>query len=177
MSITSRLRWPASLAAGAAAAAVLALAVPAAASTGTAQISPEQAGYTDTGAQFKSITAAVYLRNPTQYASEVASFGDSVQLWSAGLVAVVGVTASTFGSGYIPYAKIYDRSTHQLLASNPNAFWCDPWDNCLLRPRFARVEPWVQAGKYVSAVGGAPGSPSRLQSRLCTASVAFAPIS
>lgn len=129
MSIRSRLRWPASLALGAAAAAVLALVVPAGASTGTTQISPEQAGYTATGAQFGAITAAVFLRNPAQYAGEVSSFGHGVQLWPSGLVAVVGVTAGTSGSGYTPYAKIYDRSTHQLLASNPNALWCDVSDN------------------------------------------------
>jgi hypothetical protein len=52
MAITS-LRWRAAsafIAAGAAVAAVLASAVPAGASTGTAEISPEQAGYTATGA-------------------------------------------------------------------------------------------------------------------------------
>jgi hypothetical protein len=54
------------------------------ASTGTAQISPDQAGYTATGAQFRHISASVYLRNPAQYAGEVASFGHSVQLWSGG---------------------------------------------------------------------------------------------
>jgi hypothetical protein len=104
--------------------------VPAGASTGTAQISPEQAGYTATGAQFEDITADVYLRQQGQYAGEVATFAHSVQLWSSGLVAVVGVTASTSGSGYTPYAKIYDRSTHQVLASNPNAIWCDVSDDC-----------------------------------------------
>jgi hypothetical protein len=121
-----------------AAAAVLALAVPTSASTGTAQISPEQAGYSATGAQFNHIYATVYLRNPAQYAGEVASFGQSVQLWSAGLVAVIGVTASTSGSGYTTYAKIYDRTTHQLLASNPNAESCDWVDNCVPGPGFSK---------------------------------------
>ena len=81
--------------------------------------------YTATGAQFKYIDALVYLRNPGQYASEVASFGDSVQLWSAGLVVTLGVTASTSGSGYTQYATVYDRSTHTVIASNPNAEFCD----------------------------------------------------
>lgn len=114
-----------------AAAAVLALAVPASASTGTTEISPEQAGYTATGAQFRSVTASVFLRNPAQYAGEVASFGDSVQLWSSGLVAVLGATASTSGSEYVPYVKIFDASSHQLVASDPAASWCDEDDNCL----------------------------------------------
>jgi hypothetical protein len=130
MFISSRLRWHAALALGAAAAAVLALAVPAGASTGTAQISPEQAGYSATNAQFKTITATVYLRNATQYAGEVASFADSVQLWSAGLVVSFGVRADTTGGAYTPFATIYDRATHQVIASNPNPVSCDPSGGC-----------------------------------------------
>src|ERR1700729_1376445 len=91
----SSLPWRAALALVAGTAAVLALAMPAGASTGTAQISPEQAGYSATGAQFKTIDARVFLRQPAQYAGEVASFGHSVQLWSSGLVISVGLTAST----------------------------------------------------------------------------------
>jgi hypothetical protein len=128
MSISS-IRWRAASAlitAGAAAAAVLALAVPAGASTGTTEISPEQAGYTATGGQFKTVTAGVFLRQPGQYAGQVASFGQSVQLWSSGLVVTLGVRASTSGSGgYTTYATIYDRSTHQVIASNRNAQTCD----------------------------------------------------
>jgi hypothetical protein len=115
----------------AAAAAVLALAVPAGASTGTAQISPEQAGYTATGAQFKTITAAVYLRDPGQYTGEVVGgFGHSVQLWSPDLVATVGVTAPRGFGFYSTYAIIYDRSTHQVIVLNPNAVECNADDNC-----------------------------------------------
>jgi hypothetical protein len=125
----SSLRWRAASAlitAGAVAAVVLALAVPAGASTGTTEISPEQAGYTATGAQFKTVTAGVFLRQPGQYAGQVASFGQSVQLWSSGLVVTLGVRASTSGSGgYTTYATIYDRSTHQVIVSNPNAQTCD----------------------------------------------------
>src|SRR5215831_20518989 len=127
MSISS-LRWRAPsalIAAGAAAAAVLALTVPAGAVTGTAEISPEEAGYTATGAQFKEIDASVFLRQPGQYSGEVGQYSHSVQLWSSGLVAVVGVRASTSGSSYTPYATIYDRSTHQVIASNPNAVFCN----------------------------------------------------
>jgi hypothetical protein len=120
----SSLPWRLAAVLLAAAAAALALAMPAGASTGTAQISPEQAGYTATGAQFKTIDARVFLRQPTQYAGEVASFGHSVQLWSAGLVISVGLTASTSGGGYTTYATVYDRSTHQVIASNPNAQHC-----------------------------------------------------
>jgi hypothetical protein len=133
--ISRRLLAVAGLSA-AVAAAVLAGPGVAGASTGTAEISPEQAGYTATGAQFKHVDAVVYLRNPGQYASEVARFGDSVQLWSASLVVTLGVTASTSGPGYTQYATVYDRSTHAVIASNPNAEFCDSNQNeCNLPPR------------------------------------------
>jgi hypothetical protein len=122
MSIGS-IRWrlaSALIAAGAAAAAVLALAVPAGAATGTVEISPEQAGYTATGAQFKTITAAVYLRRPAQYSGQVADFSHSVQLWSPGLVVTLGSQASD--AGYLAEATVYDRSTHQVIASPAGQF-------------------------------------------------------
>jgi len=132
MSISGSRRRAASalITAGAAAVAMLALAVPAGASTGTQEISPEQAGYTATGAQFQEVDATIYLRNPDQYSSEVSGYSHSVQLWSADRVAVAGVAASTSGSGYTPFATVYDRSTHTVLASDPNAEICDEHDNC-----------------------------------------------
>jgi hypothetical protein len=138
----SSVRWRAASAlitAGVAAAAVLALAVPAGASTGTAQISPEQAGYTATGAQFKTIYADIFLRKPGQYAGQVASYAHSVQLWSDGLVVTLGATASTSGDSYTTYATIYNRSTHQVIASNPNAETCDIHDLC--NPGPATLDP------------------------------------
>ena len=149
----SSLPWRPASALLAAAGTVLALAMPAGASTGTAQISPEQAGYTATGAQFKTISARVFLRQPTQYASEVASFGHSVQLWTSGLVVTIGVTASTSGSAYTPYATIYDRSTHQVIASNPDAQYCEP-DACLpvARTFFPGVS-WTLTINYLPEVG------------------------
>lgn len=112
------------------------------ASTGPAEISPEQAGYTATGAQFDLVDALVYLRKPGQYASEVASVADSVQLWSADLVVTFGVRASTSGSGYTQYATIYDRSTHTVIASNPNAEFCDEnEDVCNLPPSRSTPAP------------------------------------
>jgi hypothetical protein len=127
----SRRLLAAAVVPGAIAAVVLAGPGVAGASTGTTQISPEQAGYTATGAQFKTVDASVYLRNPGQYAGEVASFGHSVQLWSSDLVVTLGVTAPTTPYGhYTPYAIIYDRRTHTVIASNPNAQFCDADDNC-----------------------------------------------
>jgi hypothetical protein len=48
----------------------------------------------------------------------------------------LGVTASTSGPGYTQYATIYDRSTHTVIASNPNAEFCDSNENeCNLPPQ------------------------------------------
>src|SRR5262245_58522547 len=94
----SNLRWHMALALGSAAAAVMALAVPAGASTGAQQTSPDQAGYTATGAQFKRAGAIVYLRDPSQYANRVARYGHSVQLWSPDVVVSVNLTARTSGT-------------------------------------------------------------------------------
>jgi hypothetical protein len=112
------------------AAAVLAGPGVAGASTGAQYASAEQAGYAATGAQFSQIRAWVYLRNPAQYAGVAGQYSQSVQLWSSGLVAVFGARARTSGSGYTPHADIFDASSHQLLASDPNAEWCDDAGNC-----------------------------------------------
>lgn len=116
------------------AAAVLAGSGEAGASTGTAEISPEQAGYTATGAQFKTITATSFLRQQAQYTGEVTTLGHSVQLWSSGLAVTLGVTATTASGGYTTYATVYNRINHQVIASNPNVQSCDPDDNCYPEP-------------------------------------------
>lgn len=131
--VISSLRWrpvSALIAAGAVAAAMLAPAVPAAASIGPRYASTEQVGYAATGAQFSRVFASVYLRNPAQYAGQVGQYSQSVQLSSSGLVAVLGASASTSGSSYTPYVKIFDASSHQLLATDPNPFWCDNEGRC-----------------------------------------------
>jgi hypothetical protein len=131
--VISSLLWravSAFIAVGAAVATVLALAVPAGASTGTRYASVEQVGYAASGAQFSQVRAWVYLRNPAQYASVASQYSQSVQLWSSGLVAVFGASASTSGSGYTPYADIFDARSHELLASDPNPEWCDDAGNC-----------------------------------------------
>jgi hypothetical protein len=132
MSISMRWRAASALITTAAAAtAVLAAAVPAGASTGPRYASAEQVGYAATGAQFKAIRAEVYLRNPAQYAGEVGQYSQSVQLWSSGLVAVFSLSASTSSTSYIPHLKIYDAGSHQLVASDPGAQWCDEnGENC-----------------------------------------------
>jgi hypothetical protein len=119
----SSMRWRAASAAitvGAAVAAALGLAAPAGASTGMAEISPEQAGYTATGAQFRSVAASVFLRNPGQYASEVSGYSNSIQLWSSDLVLVLSVSSSTSSTaGFVPDAIVYNRSTHAVITQTP----------------------------------------------------------
>src|SRR5215813_7320043 len=116
-----RRRAAAFLIAGAAAAAVLALAAPVGASTGTRYTSPEQAGYIADHAQFKKVFANIHMRDPAQYAGIVARYGHSIQLWSADRVVSLSFTASTSGHTYIPNVTIYNRSTHQVITSDPNA--------------------------------------------------------
>jgi hypothetical protein len=151
MSIMKSLRWRATLAAGAGAAAVLALALPAGASTGTVQISPEHAGYTATNAQFKTVSASVYLRNPEQYATQVAAYGHSVQLWSSGLVMVLGVSDTTAtgsaAAGFSPAVAVFNRTTHALVAASANgtipAQWCPAGGTC---------QPATSGGSFATGV-------------------------
>lgn len=124
-----RRRVAAVLTAGAAAAAVLALAAPAGAVTGATQTSREQAGFIATGTQFKAVRADIYLRDPRPYADMVARYGHSIQLWSPDRVVSLNFTASTSGEYFTPSVTIYSRSTHQVIASNPNAqhrYYRDP---------------------------------------------------
>jgi len=116
----------------------LVLAGTASASTGVTQISPEEAGYSATGAQFKDVSASVYLRNPEQYAAVVAGYGHSVQLWSADRVMVLGVSDTTAAgsatAGFSPAVAVFDRGTHNLVASSAGgtigAQWCPAGGSC-----------------------------------------------
>jgi hypothetical protein len=130
--------FPTAVAGITALAATLITAGMASASTGTTQISPEEAGYSATGAQFQTVSASVYLRNPEQYATEVGGYGHSVQLWSSGLVLVLGVSDTTAAgskaAGFSPAVAVFDRSTHALLAASGNgtisAQWCPAGGSC-----------------------------------------------
>jgi hypothetical protein len=108
------------------------------ASSGTPQISPEEAGYSATGAQFQTVSTSVYLRNPEQYAARITGYGHSVQLWSSGLVMVLGVSdttaAGSAAAGFSPAVAVFDRGTHALLAASTNgaiaAQWCPAGGTC-----------------------------------------------
>jgi len=126
-----RRRGPAVLAAGAAAAAVLARAVPAGGSTGARQTSPEQAGYTANHAQFKEIDGNIYLRDPRPYAGMVARYGHNIQLWSADRVVSLNLHRQHLRRVLHSLGHHLQRTTHQVIASDPNA-----------EHRGYRVEEW-----------------------------------
>ena len=115
----------------AAIAASLTMAGVASASPGITQISPEHSGYSATGAQFKDVSASVYLRNPEQYTGVVAGFGHSVQLWSADKVIVLGVSDTTAAgskaSGFSPAVAVFNRSDHSLTASSTDGTISATW--------------------------------------------------
>jgi len=131
----------------AAVSASLTMAGMASASTGTPRVSPEESGYSATGAQFKDVRASVYLRNPEQYAAVVAGYGHSVQLWSSGLVLVLGVSDTTANgsaaAGFGPSVAVFDRSTHTLLASSTNGTITARW-----RPAGGFSQPWTPGNSF-----------------------------
>lgn len=166
----SRLRWRVTLALGVAAAAAVTLVVPAGASTGARQVSPEMAGYSATNAQFKRMEAQVFLRNPAQYRGVVASYRHSIQFWSSGVVVTVGVRASTSGTSYTPYATIYNRSTHQVISSNPNATGFRPFG--FGKELSLLIRYWPASGNLYMA-GDVGGEPSFTSTYTLTAQLSF----
>jgi hypothetical protein len=170
----------AAIAGGAAIMTSLVMAGTALASTGTPVISPEEAGFAATGAQFKTVSAAVYLRNPEQYATEVASYGHSVQLWSSGLVMVLKVSDTTASgsaaAGFSPSAAVFDRSTHALLGSSTDgtiaAQWCPAGGSCQPATsggRFAAGATVTERLHYNTATGAARFKASDTAGNLFTA--------
>lgn len=97
--------------------AALALAAPAAAAVGPRFFSPEQAGYAATGARFSYVQTIVRLPNASAFASELAGFGVSVQLWTRYRVVVLGVSNSTTAGNYSAAVAVFNRTTHALICS------------------------------------------------------------
>jgi hypothetical protein len=174
----SSMRWRAASAVitvGAAVAAALALAAPAGASTGMTEISPEQAGYTATGAQFRSVAASVFLRNPGQYASEVSGYSNSIQLWSSDLVLVLSVSSSTSSTaGFVPAAIVYNRSTHAVITQTPGTARFPAGDTVRERLDYNRSTGQVffkisdPAGRSFGPVDSVTGGESFTQARVGT---------
>jgi hypothetical protein len=95
----------------------LALAAPAAAATGPRFFSTEQAGYVATGARFQAVQSSVRLPNAANFATEVAGFGVSAQLWTPNRVVVVGVSNTTTAGNYNAAVAVFNRNTHALICS------------------------------------------------------------
>jgi hypothetical protein len=89
----------------------------AAAATGPAYYSPEQAGYIATGARFSTVESTITLPDASKFAKEVAGFGVSVQLWTRYRVVVLGVSNSTISGDYSAAVAVYRRSTRSLICS------------------------------------------------------------
>jgi hypothetical protein len=71
----------------------------------------EQAGYAIGNGQFEKVVTNVYLRNAAQYSHEVTSFGDSVQLLTAGKQITLGISTTTTGNNaYSPGLAVFDRT-------------------------------------------------------------------
>jgi hypothetical protein len=96
---------------------ILALAAPAAAATGPRFFSTEQSGYVATGSRFQYVQSTVRLPNAANFASEVAGFGVSAQLWTKYRVVVLGVSNSTTAGNYNAAVAVFNRSTHALICS------------------------------------------------------------
>ena len=132
----------------------LALAAPAAAATGPPLFSPEQAGYAATGARFQYVQSTVRLPNAANFASEVAGFGVSAQLWTSYRVVVLGVSNTTTAGNYNAAVAVFSRTTHALICStagsgaqkcpNVGSRWTDgsvsfaPGDNVTVAIRYDR---------------------------------------
>jgi hypothetical protein len=137
---------------GAAAAAVTMLAGNAAASTGPAYFSPDQAGYTATGAYFKVVEVNAWLPDASRFSRELGRLGFSLEMLTPARVMDLSVYACTDASckpGGRPVTnryrlafKVYNRSTHALICSTAAAS-CPgvprSWNN-------ARLSPGRQAG-------------------------------
>jgi len=92
--------------------------------------SPEQAGYAATGAHFRFISETFTLPDASKFASNVGSFGLSVQLWSPNHVVVLGISTCTNSTGcnvaggtpateqWNAAVAIFDPVTHSMQYSN-----------------------------------------------------------
>ena len=100
---------------------VLAAAGTAFASTGPRFFSPEQAGFAATGAHFKFVHTEVMLPDASQFATNVAGFGFSVQLWTKYRVVVLGLSNSTTPGDYSAAVAVFSRVTHALICSTASA--------------------------------------------------------
>src|SRR6266700_1219150 len=91
------------------------------ASVGPQFFSPEQAGYAATGAHFKYVQTSVKLPDASQFATNVAGFGFSVQLRTKFRVVVLGLSNTTTPGDYSAAVAVFNRTTHSLICSTASA--------------------------------------------------------
>jgi hypothetical protein len=125
-----RLTLPLALACAAAITVAGTVAGSAAASTGSVMYTPEQSGYAASGTDFNEGEYNVTLPNPAKFASVVGRIGFSVQLWAAGQVddlivsACTDATCSPGGKAatekYTLVLDVYNPSKHTLICSTSN---------------------------------------------------------
>jgi hypothetical protein len=99
----------------------------AAAGTGTAYHSPDQAGFAVTGAHFKVAEVRVKLPYASHYAREIGQVGLGVQLWSSATVIDLRVSVCTDNTckpggtpvtrNYRPVFRVFSRATGSLICS------------------------------------------------------------
>lgn len=119
----------------------------AAASTGGAYFSPDQAGYVVTGAHFKVAEVHVTLPYASRFARELGRVGLGVQLWSNATVIDLRVSACTDYTckpggtpvirKYRPVLRVFSRSTGSLICSTLNDTCPDipsSWKNARFAP-------------------------------------------
>lgn len=91
------------------------------------------AGYVDTGAHFRFVHAATFLRDPAQFSAITNGVGSQVGLkskttgntWDA----IVGVSdTTTTGTSYSPQSLVYHNGS--IIAVAPNAMFCPGGVNC-----------------------------------------------
>ena len=128
-------------------AAVTVLAGSAAAGTGPAYDTPDQSGYTVTGAYFKTVEVNAWLPDASRFSPEIGRLGFSLEMLTRSRVVDLSIYACTdttcrpggrpVTSQYRLAFKVYSRSTHALICSTA-ASSCPgvprSWNNARFRP-------------------------------------------
>lgn len=121
-----RIAWRAAAITAASIALAFATAGLASAKVGPPVYSPEQAGHSVTGGQFRYVQQSFTLPNASKFANELDSFGISVHLRSTNFIAILGISTLTSCDPQAPCpwngaVAVFDPTTKALVHSNPNS--------------------------------------------------------
>jgi hypothetical protein len=91
----------------------------ASAATGPVVYSPEQAGFSATGAKFQYVQSSVILPDPAKSSGQVSQVRLSLQLWTKYRIVDLGLvhTSAMTTNHYRADVSVYSRTTHALLCS------------------------------------------------------------